>query len=160
MIWSFAIPGGLLAALMFVDEICFHRRRELPRWERIGHPLDTLSVVICYTLTLILTPNSQALLIYGLLSVGSCLLVSKDEKVHARRCEAGEHWLHAMLFMLHPLALLGGAVLWLAPRAGELGIVLSARDLASARFVLVAQVCLALLFGLYQLIYWNVRWRR
>src|SRR5262245_66006812 len=31
-----------------VDEIHFHRRRGLPRWERLGHPLDTLTVLACF----------------------------------------------------------------------------------------------------------------
>jgi len=28
---------------MGVDEFYFHRRRGLPRWERLAHPLDTMT---------------------------------------------------------------------------------------------------------------------
>ncbi len=38
------IPFALQTCCMAVDEVHFHRQRGLPRWERLGHPLDTLTV--------------------------------------------------------------------------------------------------------------------
>lgn len=131
----------LQATLMAIDELLFHRRRGLPRWERIGHPIDTASVLACFAMTLFLQPTRGALIGYALLAALSCVLVTKDEFVHARRCEPAEHWLHAMLFVLHPLLLLAGAVLWLD----------------GARWILLAQTLATLAFGVYQAVYWNLR---
>lgn len=132
---------GLQAALMTLDEFVFHRRRGLPRWERIGHPIDTASVLGCFALTLFLEPSRGALTGYALLAAFSCLLVTKDEFVHAGRCTPAEHWLHAALFVLHPLLLIAGAVLWLA----------------GARVILIVQTLATLAFGVYQTLYWNFR---
>ena len=41
------LPIALQAMAMVVDEGWFHRRRGLPRWERLGHPLDTLTIAVC-----------------------------------------------------------------------------------------------------------------
>ena len=131
----------LQAALMAVDELVFHRRRGLPRWERIGHPIDTASVLGCFLIALAFEPTRGALIVYAALAALSCLLVTKDEFVHAGRCAPAEHWLHAALFVLHPLLLLAGAVLWLD---GE-------------RAILVAQSLAILAFGVYQTTYWNLR---
>jgi 2-polyprenyl-6-hydroxyphenyl methylase / 3-demethylubiquinone-9 3-methyltransferase len=107
MLGWLVVPLGLQALAMAVDEAYFHRRRGLPRWERIGHPLDTLT---------------------------------KDEAVHARLCTAGEQWLHAILFVLHPIVLAAFALLW---RAGH-------TDILAVQLALVAG------FGIYQVVYWNV----
>lgn len=128
------------ALVMLVDEAHFHRRRGLPRWERIGHPIDTASVLACCLVALLGEPTPRALSVYTALAIGSCLLVTKDEFVHSRECEPAEQWLHALLFLLHPLMLIGLAVLWLE----------------QARAVLLAQTVATALFGSYQAIYWNL----
>src|SRR5262249_37133344 len=92
-------PIGLQAAAQGCDEFYFHRRRDLPRWERIGHPLDTLTIVLCLAWLL----AGGSLTGYIALAIGSTLFVTKDEGVHTKHCGAGEHWLHAMLFALHPI---------------------------------------------------------
>jgi hypothetical protein len=89
---------ALQGLLMLVDEFWFHRRREIPRWERIGHPLDTITVLV--------------------LAIVSCLFVTKDEWVHARICVPGEQWLHALLFLLHPALFVAVWFLW---KQGEVG---------------------------------------
>lgn len=155
MSWGFALPAVLLALLMAVDEIFFHRRRALPRWERIGHPLDTLTVVSCYAVVLALEPRGMAPLLYAGVAFFSCLFVTKDERVHHAHCAAGEHWLHAVLFMLHPLALVGAAALWVMPRLNEWGLTVSASELRLARTLLWGQAAATLAFGLYQGVYWN-----
>jgi hypothetical protein len=143
MAWVW-IPIGLQALAMFVDELHFHRRRQLPRWERLGHPLDTLSVLVCYAFALSVPPSSSALAVYAALSAISCLLVTKDEFVHSRLCPPAEQWLHAILFVLHPVVLGTFAWLWLE----------------GARTVLTVQAVVTLMFGLYQFAYWNLSWKR
>jgi 2-polyprenyl-6-hydroxyphenyl methylase/3-demethylubiquinone-9 3-methyltransferase len=130
MMWL--LPIALQALAMLVDEGWYHRRRGLPRWERIGHPLDTLTFVIC--LGWLLAGGSTRG--YVALAVGSTLFVTKDEPIHAQLCTAGEHYLHAALFVLHPLVL---AAFYVLPHA-----------------VLVGQLAVTLAFLAYQVIYWNV----
>ena len=126
------LPIALQALAMLVDEGWFHRRRGLPRWERIGHPLDTLTFVIC--LVWLLAGGSTHG--YVALAVGSTLFVTKDEPIHAQLCSPGEHYLHAVLFVLHPLVL---AAFYALPHA-----------------VLAGQLAVTLAFLAYQVIYWNV----
>jgi 2-polyprenyl-6-hydroxyphenyl methylase / 3-demethylubiquinone-9 3-methyltransferase len=130
------VPIGMQALAMIVDEAYFHRRRELPRWERLGHPLDTLTIVLCLVWLLI----GGGLSIYIGLAIASTLFVTKDEWVHAQHCSAGEHWLHAVLFALHPIVLAAfGYLAW----RGETGL-------------LVGQLAITLAFMTYQVVYWNV----
>lgn len=139
------VPAALQAVAMGADKLIFHRRRTLPRWERIGHPLDTLSVFACYA-RLLLVPHGapRALAVYIALAAFSCLLVTKDEPVHAKFCGPGECWLHAVLFILHPVVFAAFGVLW-----------------ASERYpgVLAAQCALTLAFAVYQFTYWSILWK-
>jgi hypothetical protein len=143
VIWL-GIPLGLQALCMLIDELHFHRARGLPQWERIGHPLDTLSVLGCYVLALSLSPSQNNLPYYVAAAVVSCLLVTKDELVHARLCEPREQWLHALLFVLHPVVLGAGALLWLGHE----------------RTLLWVSAGLTAAFGSYQALYWNVPWKK
>ncbi|MCM2324519.1 MAG: hypothetical protein NDJ90_14770 [Oligoflexia bacterium] len=142
------VPGLLHGAAMAADEAWFHRRRELPRWERIGHPIDTASVLACFAWLWLRSPGSGALTGFVALALGSTLLVTKDEAIHAERCSAGEHWLHAILFTLHPMILGAAAWLWWLSADGRDGGVF-------APWVGL-QALLAAAFGVYQLVYWNL----
>jgi hypothetical protein len=141
---AIAALGGQ-AALMVTDEFHFHRARRLPRWERIGHPLDTLTVLSCYAVTLAFSPGDRAVAAYAALAVFSCLFVTKDEIVHARLCGPAEHWLHALLFVLHPVVLAVAALLWI--QGGH-------------RALLAGQALATLAFGVYQVVYWNIPWKQ
>jgi hypothetical protein len=134
------IVFSLQAVLMVVDEVHFHRSRGLPKWERIGHPVDTLSVFICFALALFFDPTRTALFVYVALAVFSCLLVTKDEGVHAQHCSPMEHWLHSLLFILHPLVLIGAGLLWFSGH--HLPLIIGACSIGS--------------FGVYQALYWNL----
>jgi 2-polyprenyl-6-hydroxyphenyl methylase/3-demethylubiquinone-9 3-methyltransferase len=134
MLAAALVPIGLQALAMLVDEGVFHRRRELPRWERIGHPLDTLTIAICLVWLLL----GGSLAVYIALAIVSTLFVTKDEGVHAKLCGAGEQWLHAVLFALHPIVL--AAFAWLS---------IGHRD------ILVGQLSVTLAFMTYQVVYWN-----
>ena len=137
------LPALLQGLAMFVDEFVFHRRRGLPRWERLGHPLDTLTVASCYG-WLVAMPASRphALGVYVGLCAFSCLFITKDELVHAKLCEPLETWLHAVLFVLHPMVFLGFGVIWLSGT--------EARVLKAALLSTLAVLA-------YQFLYWNVR---
>jgi hypothetical protein len=137
------VPAFLQALAMFVDEFVFHRKRGLPRWERLGHPLDTLTAAICYS-WLVAVPASapHALAVYVGLCAFSCLFITKDEIVHAKHCEPREAWLHALLFVLHPIVFLSFGLIWIS--GTDLWVLKGA--LASTSGLLA-----------YQFVYWNVR---
>ena len=97
------LPFVLQTLCMAVDELHFHRQRGLPRWERLGHPLDTLTVVACYAWLFFTPPSTLSITVYAGLSVFSSLFITKDEWVHNRYCGPAECWLHTLLFILHPL---------------------------------------------------------
>lgn len=138
------LPAFLQMLAMSADEFVFHRKRGLPRWERLGHPLDTLTTALCYG-WLVLTPAStpHALVIYVGLCAFSCLFITKDEFVHSRLCEPLETWLHAVLFVLHPIVFLAFGLLW---RAGV------------QPWVIGVELTLTLGLLAYQLIHWNLPW--
>jgi len=131
----------LQGVLLVIDEGWFHRTRGLPRWERIGHPLDTLTIAVCLAWLVATDPRSPAALsVYVGLAVFSTLFVTKDEAVHAGLCSPGEHWLHAILLVLHPIALAAFSFLWWIGAVG----------------LLVGQLGVTIAFLAYQVIYWNI----
>jgi len=166
MSWLWMLPFAAQGGLMSVDELWFHRRRGLPRWERIGHPLDSLSVLVCMSLPWILPLDDGSLRIYALAAALSCLLITKDEAVHSVRCRPAEQWIHACLFVLHPLVLGVVALLWLAreqhPLAYALeeavGFAMPVPAVATAQ--LAIQAVLVAGFACYQATYWAYRARR
>lgn len=127
----------LHGALMFFDEFYFHHRRGLKRWESLGHPLDTLFFLFCFLYVQMVDPANATG--FFVLAVVSTLIITKDEFVHAEQCKGGEQWLHALLFILHPVSLFALYQAWI-------------RDYT---MLIQIQTVLVTLFGLYQLIYWN-----
>jgi hypothetical protein len=136
------IPFILQGGAMFADEFYFHRKRGLSRWERIGHPLDTITVLMCFVFLLLFPLTQTNFFIYVSLSIFSCLFVTKDEFVHAKECSPLEHWLHAFLFILHPIILGLAGWMWI--------------DGWSSSF-LIGQSLLTGIFLIYQIIYWSLR---
>jgi hypothetical protein len=146
------LPIVLQGVLMVVDEGWFHRARGLPRWERIGQPLDMLSLAACL-MWLLAIPNDDgapmaaaaipgyALPGYAVLAGVSTALAFKDA-VRARPCSAGERRLHAVLLVLHPIVLAAFAYLWWIGADG----------------LLVGQLGLTLAFCAHHVIYWNFDW--
>ncbi len=134
------VPFVFQGIAMFFDEIYFHRRRGLPLWERIGHPIDSLSVLMCYGFVFLKDPTTTNIYIYLGLCSFSCLLVTKDEFVHTEKCEARENWLHAFLFVLHPISFLCAGIIW--------------KENLSPQF-LMFQPSIIFLFMMYQIIYWS-----
>lgn len=134
----FFIASIIQGAAILFDEFYFHRKRGLPKWERIGHPIDTLSVVACLLFLAFVEKNTTTIWIFTAMAVVSCILVTKDEWVHRKLCSAEEMWLHAVSFMMHPLLLFSGFIEWEDQRA---------LFLAVAGGVSV--------FFVYQIVYWN-----
>jgi hypothetical protein len=154
MKFLFFIPFLIQAAAIAVDEAYFHVRRGLPRWERIGHPVDTASVLICLLFVLFVPYSAYALKWYIALGVISCLLVTKDEWIHKHHCPAEEDWLHALLFLNHPVVL-GLVGLFWAPNTYDWLPGLEMRSL-----FLVLQSAFVLVFLSYQILYWNFLWKK
>jgi hypothetical protein len=140
MIWT--IPFVLQGVVMVVDEIYCHRGRVLRRWERWGHPLDTVFYLACLLWILLVAPGPLALTVYAALSVGSSLFITKDEWQHRELCSGFENWLHSLLFLLHPLLLFTAGGLWF-----------SGNELFYPVIGTVAG--LSALFAVYQAVYWN-----
>lgn len=140
------LPFLVQTVAIGLDETYFHIKRGLPKWERIGHPLDTLSVIACLLFVLLVPYSSGALKVFIGLAIFSCLMVTKDEFVHKHHCPAAEHWLHAILFITHPIMLASLGLIW-------------GRDMLIFFPFLYVQLLLISLFFLYQVIYWNFIWK-
>ncbi len=149
MSFLFLAPFFLQALAMAFDEFYFHQRREIPNWERWGHPFDTAFTMVCYVLIWTLPLMPVSLWIYVIFATFSSLFVLKDEWVHARHCSGGELALHALLFSLHPLTLF---LLGLAR--------FSTLQIFFFHDFLLFQTILLGLFLLYQIFYWNGPWKK
>jgi hypothetical protein len=134
------LPFLLQGGVMIFDEFYFHEKRGLPAWEKWGHPLDSLTVLICFAYLLWSGGN---LTTYIMLTIGSCLFITKDEFVHAGRCSRLEHWLHALLFILHPLSFLAA---YLLMERGDL-------------LIIKVQTAVIFCFMIYQIFRWSISWR-
>jgi hypothetical protein len=142
-----ALVGGafaLQAVAMALDEGIFHRRRGLPRWERIGHPLDSATVLACYAWLLGSVPTRGNAFVYAGLAGFSSLFVTKDEPIHMRRCEPGELRLHALLFLLHPAVLLGAGWIWWNEPLPLRALLIAGAALTTAGWMV------------FQTVYWNL----
>jgi 2-polyprenyl-6-hydroxyphenyl methylase/3-demethylubiquinone-9 3-methyltransferase len=135
------LPLVLQAIVMAFDEIYFHRKRGLGRWERLGHPIDSLSFAICVLIAFLNVGQIENVrTLYILACAVSCLVITKDEFVHAKECDGIENWLHSLLFVLHPICLFS---IWLLAADGS----------GTALLGLLVGV---LGFMAYQILYWNI----
>jgi hypothetical protein len=157
--WLLVLPLGVQALAMLVDELYFHRRRGLGAWERIGHPLDTLTVLACMSWVRFVPPSDRAIAVYVGLALASCVFITKDEAVHAGRCSAGEHWLHAVLFVVHPMSLASFGLMWPVIHVPQHALPVWLQSVPAAPIVGM-QLVVTGLFCLYQILYWNVPWPR
>lgn len=161
MLILFLLPFAVQTLVILVDEFYFHVRRGLPKWERIGHPLDTLTVLACFAFVLFVPYSSWALKAYIGLAIFSCLFVTKDEFVHKECCPASEQWLHALLFLNHPIVLTAVGLLWTVIVQSHvpswMSPLLPYSDLL--RSMMLVQTGVVFLFFIYQVIYWNLLWK-
>lgn len=160
--WIFVLlPFALQAVAIGVDEVYFHWKRGLPKWERIGHPLDTFSLFMCLAMAIFVPFTVGAFQIYCALALVSCLMVTKDEFVHKDHCCGAENWLHALLFILHPISLATIALIWPVVQHATVPewFPIWFDETPLLGMFLYAQGTFVFLFFLYQLIFWNVIWR-
>lgn len=130
-------------AFMAIDEFYFHRQRGLKVWEAWGHPVDSLLFLSCFFLAGFSLPRENLTPIWIILAIISTLAITKDEWVHKQECDGTEQWLHALLFIIHPISLWMCYQLWLAQSP-------------EAQFVLRVMGFLVTGFMLYQIIYWQL----
>lgn len=149
------IPFIVQAFAIGFDEYYFHIKRGLPLWERIGHPIDTFSVLSCFLFALFIPYSPLALKWYIALAVFSCLMVTKDEWVHKHHCPGSEHWLHALLFINHPIILTAVGLIWATPPWIQKWLT----QPQMLHSFLLMQAAFTALFFSYQVIYWNFIWK-
>jgi hypothetical protein len=134
------LPFLLQGLVLLVDEFWFHHQRGLGRWERWGHPLDTLSVLLPVTVATFQAPRAPWRLVFYTLSVLSCFVVTKDEWIHAAQARPSEHWLHSLLFITHPMVFVSVWKIW--------------NSTGARNPFLLLQFSALLLFMTYQLVWW------
>ncbi len=155
------LPFALQAVTIGIDEVWFHWKRGLPKWERIGHPVDTFTVLLCMGYVLFVPFSKQALLPYCLLSAFSCVMVTKDEFIHKEHCSGAENWFHAVLFLLHPITLASAGLIWPVSWGVETAPWIASWLTQTAiltNFLKVQFFCM-FLFMLYQIVFWNFVWK-
>lgn len=138
------LPFILQAVLMGIDER-FHAKRGLGLWERLGHPLDTLTVFVPLSYIAINECNQTSLVVFSILGFFSCLFITKDEFVHSQECSPMEQWLHSLLFVLHPMIFLASGILW--------------KFYPEDQFIQFQPVLIGI-FMLYQIIRWSIPWKQ
>lgn len=154
------LPIILQFLIVGFDEVYYHNKRPLQRSEQLGHALDTLTVLLPFALILFVPPTAFAVLAYTLLSIFSCLFITKDELGYHNLCEAGERWLHAMAFTLHPLVFVAAGLLWPAMRLSTasnqmVGLI---RYRGDEMYFLAGNAALLLLFGIYEVFPRDIIW--
>jgi len=158
MWWLTILPFLAQGVAIFFDETVFHLKRGLPKWERLGHPLDTLTVLACIAFILWIPFSTTTLILYIFLALFSTLFVTKDEFVHNEHCCAKEQWLHALLFILHPITLATLGFIWPVIQSNHTENWLLDNP-SALRLFLYGQLTLMSLFFLYQIVFWNFIWR-
>lgn len=139
------LPALFQSALLLFDEFYYHRKRELPKWERIGHPLDTLSVLFCLLWLLHSSYSTTNLIIYLFFMLISAIFITKDELIHSKLCSGGEHWIHSLLYILHPVWMATNAWTWYLWQQGN----------GEIAWILKFQILIIIPFLFYQFLYWN-----
>lgn len=129
---------------MGADEY-IHKKRGLGLWERLGHPLDTLTVFVPMSYIAINDYTDSRLTVFTILAVFSCLFITKDEFVHRKECEAFEQWLHAVLFVLHPIIFFCAGLIW--------------RNHPDDQFLVIQPMVIGA-FMIYQLLRWSIPWKQ
>lgn len=140
--------------LMSIDEFYFHHKRKLPRWERIGHPVDTAFFLGCFWVVLFLPMTNSTMILFFILAILSSLIIIKDEFIHTKCCNITEQYLHALLFVFHPILLVLLFLTWPSFTSSYFS---SFEKLQSnlLKNVVYFQFISAALFFFYQIIFWN-----
>ncbi|MEZ4749478.1 MAG: hypothetical protein R3B54_02275 [Bdellovibrionota bacterium] len=112
LFYASLIAWGIQGLLMTLDEGVFHRKRGLRRFESYGHVADSLVFGSVLCVPAFAPATLPWLYVYVGGAIFSALLITKDEWVHTDSCEPTENWLHALLFVNHPVLLFLTGGLW------------------------------------------------
>jgi hypothetical protein len=137
------LPFIIQGIMMAYDE-SLHKKRGLGAWERLGHPLDTLTVFAPLSLAAISDYTDQGLTVFIILSVFSSVFITKDEFIHTHECNLMENWVHSMLFILHPMIFVSTAILW--------------KYHPNDHFLALQPVFVGV-FMIYQIFRWSLTWK-
>lgn len=137
-------PFILQGILMGIDEK-LHMKRGLGLWERLGHPLDTLTVFVPMSFIAINEFNQSSQTSFIILAVFSCIFITKDEFVHTEECDKLENWIHSMLFVLHPIIFVCAYIIW--------------KEHPDNAFLLIQPIVIGA-FMSYQLLKWSIPWNQ
>lgn len=138
------LPLLIQSLLMGYDEY-LHSKRGLGLWERLGHPLDTLTVFVPFSYIAINSYSTERLKVFVILSVFSCLFITKDEFIHLEVCSRLESWIHSLLFVLHPILFLSSGMLWKYYPGDDF---------------LAYQTLAVGIFMIYQVLRWSFEWKK
>jgi len=147
------IPFLLQMVVILLDEALFHVKRDLPKWERIGHPLDTLTVIACFAFAWFVPYDPSYVIWYVICALFSTFFITKDEFVHKEHCPAAEHWLHAILFVNHSIVLSLVGIIW--PHLHENETFTYLPPIYQLKALIIFQLIGSISFCLYQIVYWN-----
>ena len=155
MKWLLLLPFIFQAIVILIDEFYFHWKRGLPLWERIGHPIDVCTLLLCFSWLANTSYSESNLLVFAGLATFSCIFVTKDEWVHWRVCDAGEQWIHSLLFILQPAALISAGIIW--AHQTPVGSTPTSLETAAGWLypIIELQIGLQAAFLGYQIVYWG-----
>jgi O-antigen/teichoic acid export membrane protein len=140
--------------IMCLDEFYFHHKRKLPKWERLGHPVDTLFFFSCFLIVLFFPMTKLTVILFFILSFISSLIIVKDEFIHAKCCCIKENYLHALLFVFHPILLI---ILFLSWSSFTNSYFSGLENFNSiiVKNIIYFQFVTTVLFFIYQIVFWN-----
>jgi hypothetical protein len=147
-------PFVIQGVVISFDEFYFHHQRGLGWWERLGHPLDTTALLICYYFIFNSAPTSDNILVFISLSTFSSLLITKDEFLHNSECGPTEQWLHSLLFVIHPVTLIVLGLVWVN------SLNLDVKMISIFNKFIIGQVIFMGIFLSYQILYWSIPWKK
>lgn len=134
------IASGFQFCCIAVDELYCHRLRGLDKWEMLGHPIDSFIFAIPIAVAAFFQ-FEQGFYWFLAFSIVSCLIVTKDEKIHQQQCGAFESWLHSCMFILHTTVLFLVGIAW---------------ENNAPQEIFKIMLTLTLLVSFSQLLYWNI----
>src|SRR5688500_10107994 len=112
MVWAGLVLYGIYTIFMGWNELYFHRKRVLEKWEKTRKALVTFSLTLCLAITLFVPYEEEWKWLFFAAAGFSILVTIKDEFRKQKTDRGREEGTHAVLFMLHPLVLILMVVLW------------------------------------------------
>ena len=137
------LPFIIQGIFMAFDEH-LHKKRGLGAWERLGHPVDTMTVFSPLSFIAVNEYTSDRLIVFVILSVFSSVFITKDEFIHTNECNPLENWIHSMLFVLHPMIFICSGFLW--------------KYHPDDQFLVIQAISVGV-FMIYQIMRWSLSWK-